>query len=422
MDVTMAVPLGKAAQAALVALLDEPGDADMLTVAAGGTATRAGVVFSCMSAYSCTFTLTNNLGKIVASVSTQKMPDADAPTAMAAVPMPPEALPNLNAGNATTIGAITSVAINSTADTDATPPRPFDGAHGRASDGTGDKNNIGGLGLGTTGAGAVDDSKVTLTSSLDPNSTDYAADNSGSGSTISAATDEVTENADSVALTGWDHKVLFRDWGDTAGSGDGGFETGALVYSNIEAATEHPFDRKLANRYVNTAAQNMFRLTIRANGGAPGVTTLATSVSINTEAAPAASTQWANMVFDAGSLVPAQDQDLNVNVGETFTGSYFGAPGQFQCISGGPGEESCALARKADGTVGVNDTNASPTVVDSTGRWSFTPAPGAMIAVPDQDYVVFGAWLTTPDAAAGTHRLGVFYNGMDTWTAADNAP
>ena len=35
--------------------------------------------------------------------------------------------------------------------------------------------------------------------------------------------------------------------------------------------------------------------------------------------------------------------------------------------------------------------------IQSTGRWSFTPDPGAMITVPDQDWMAYGAWLTTPD-------------------------
>ena len=33
---------------------------------------------------------------------------------------------------------------------------------------------------------------------------------------------------------------------------------------------------------------------------------------------------------------------------------------------------------------------------------------------------MYGAWLTTPDIAAGTHRVGAFYRGMDPY-AGDNA-
>ena len=68
----------------------------------------------------------------------------------------------------------------------------------------------------------------------------------------------------------------------------------------------------------------------------------------------ATATQWAAMKFDSDSLVGAQDQDLNVNMSETFTGSYFGAPGQFQCIAAAA--ENCGLARNDDGTIGVADT------------------------------------------------------------------
>ena len=58
-----------------------------------------------------------------------------------------------------------------------------------------------------------------------------------------------------MAPTGWDMMTLHRDWGDTAGdSGDGGFETGAIIVNNLGEGTEHPFDRKLAGKYVNPAA------------------------------------------------------------------------------------------------------------------------------------------------------------------------
>ena len=72
----------------------------------------------------------------------------------------------------------------------------------------------------------------------------------------------------------------------------------------------------------------------------------------------------------------------------------------------------------------VHDTDPDPDVVASTGSWSFTPDPGAMITVPDQDWMAYGAWLTTPDnpdGGAEAHRLGVFFNGMDPYNPAQNA-
>ena len=251
------------------------------------------------------------------------------------------------------------------------------------------------------------------------------------GSTITGADDGFDASMSDIAPApdGWGMKTLFRDWGDTAGSGDGGYETGAIVVKNIEeGGTEHPFDRKLADRYATAAAQNMFKLSVLAGGEAPTPPTLAdalaTSVDIDSADGEdmATATQWAAMVFDDDSLVGAQDQDLNVNISETFTGSYFGAPGQFQCIAAAT--ENCGLARNDDGTVGVADDGADAATmmgIQGSGRWSFTPDPGATILVPDQDWMAYGAWLTTPNAGGTTHRLGVFFNGLDTYVPADMA-
>ena len=71
--------------------------------------------------------------------------------------------------------------------------------------------------------------------------------------------------------------------------------------------------------------------------------------------------------------------------------------------------------RNADGTVGVADTGAAGTAGIQNGNWSFTPDPGVMITVPDQDWMAYGAWMTTPDDMGGQHRIGVFFNGMDTY-------
>ena len=36
-------------------------------------------------------------------------------------------------------------------------------------------------------------------------------------------------------------------------------------------------------------------------------------------------------------------------------------------------------------------------------------------AVPDRSWLVYGAWLTTPNRVGGVHRAGVFFGGMDTY-------
>ena len=65
------------------------------------------------------------------------------------------------------------------------------------------------------------------------------------GTTITGAMDAIDPSDDMAsAPDGWVMKTLFRDWGDTAGDGDGGFETGAIVVKNLGEGTPYPFDRK----------------------------------------------------------------------------------------------------------------------------------------------------------------------------------
>ena len=241
------------------------------------------------------------------------------------------------------------------------------------------------------------------------------------GQTMTAEMDAVMPSDDmAMAPAGWVMKALFRDWGDTAGDGDGGYETGAIVVKNLGEGTEHPFDADLSGRYVNVGS--MFALTLTASGSEG-----TTSVDINSDtgaANTATATQWAAMVFDSDSLVAAQSQDPNIDQNETFKGMYFGAPGEFQCIEADAANPGCGLARNADGDVMVIDTAAATDGIQGGGRWTFTPDEGAMILVPDQDWMAYGAWLTTPDNPSGgadAHRLGVFFNGMDAWTPATNA-
>ena len=404
------IMLTGAQHAALLEAIPDTGDSVTLNVGADGV-TRAGVTFTCASDYPCTVTVSNSADTIVAMWASQTLGDGTASAMATGHEMPVNAFALLNAGSTESIRNDVGAQDGTT-----TEPTLID-------------TELVGMEIG--GPGVLDASMAGLRGSLDPNTADAGGTATAPGAVPGLTGGSMLTGADhgfdasmsdiAPAPDGWVMKTLFRDWGDAAGeAGDGGFETGAIVVKNLGEGTPYPFDRKLMDKYVNQAAKDMFALNIRADGSAPGVTTLGTSVSINATDAAAASVQWANMVFASDSLVPAQSQDLNVNEGETFTGSYFGAPGQFQCIMGGPNEESCALARKDDGTVGVNNTGTAA-MADSTGSWSFTPDPGAMITVPNQDWMAYGAWVTTPDDAGGTHRLGVFFNGMDPWAPATNS-
>ena len=416
-DVMMYVDVsGEAEQDALLAKLPLSGTSDTLTIAAGGTGTRNGVNFTCMSAYPCTVTVTNSLGTILAEVSTQKLPDADDPTVMAMVPVPPDALPELNPANAASIARNLD---NTIEDSTVTPPGS---PHGNAS------TSVGGLGLDDFGA--YSDDMLSITSDLDPNTAgmhvprvvdltngDVTTARMG-GSTIMAGTDndETTDNPDSVALADWEQTTLFRDWGDTAGMGDGGFETGALTYNNMEGPTAAPFDGDLADMFANTYVHNWFDLTVDLDGDATSDTvagiggtgnwgTPLQMISITVEGSQAAAVQI---------NVPAVTLR---NAANRYRGTYFGAPGTFACI--GAPADGCVIARSATGDedfrVADSDADTDGIQITGDGVWDFTPDPDAMVMVPDQDWVVFGAWLTAPDSLSGQHRVGVFYDGMQTY-------
>ena len=426
-DASEDIPLSRAQHAALLRVLPDTGD----SVELGDGDVRAGVTFTCMSDYPCTITVENSAGTIVAKAHSQRLPDGMVSgMATGLAPDVDDTFAELNPRNADSVRVDV---VGAGVDTNTVDPNfsateligmGIGGPGVLNADGAGLRSDFQANGASLAGhAEDTDNDAATFAIAAPGASPDLRM-----GTTITGAMDAIDASDDMApAPDGWGMKTLFRDWGDTAGDGDGGFETAAIVVKNLGEGTPYPFDRKLKDKYVNMAAQNMFALSIRANGDNPGVVTLGTSVHIGvdaytpaggTELPAAASAQWAAMVFDSESLVAAQSQDLLIDVGETFTGTYFGAPGQFQCITGGGDTSSCALVRNDDGTVGVHDTNADPDAVASTGSWSFTPDDGAMITVPDQDWMAYGAWLTSPDDMSGDHRLGVFFNGMDPWTPA----
>ena len=416
-EVMMALTLGAAEQGRLRTVLGKTGDSDMLQIAAGESETRAGVPFSCESAYPCTVTLTNNLGVILASVMTYKLPDADDPMVTAMIPLPMDPLNpryTLNASNADSVQAIIDVAIGVAAGGTEDDPIP---AGARDNEDT----TIGGLDI--DGFGVHDMSKTTLTSSFDPNvaehvpATENAAAMGGSRLAVSdnpktLTIDEstlVTLHADKTALPGWAHsKVLFADWGDSqTPDRDGGYETAALLYSDHEAPTSHAFDTKLAAKLANVGGDmgwfSFTEMPIDVLGTADDATDDVRVVNVATDAS-AAQRKGMMLTVEAPQLstLATMLQPMSRH-----KGTYFGAPITFKCGTG------CTVARAE-----TQDTAFTVT----GGTWQIWPDAGAMIMVPDQDYMVFGAWLTAPDDADnGEHRIGVFYDGMQDYTAEDVA-
>jgi hypothetical protein len=213
-------------------------------------------------------------------------------------------------------------------------------------------------------------------------------------------------------------KTLFRDWGDTAGTGDGGFETGAIVVKNHQSPTPHPWDAALAGRFVNmfnlpgivraTDTANPYQFTVDRLGadGTPGTDTVNDTIAFTVDAT-------ADNPGGMGSHVNANAAgagSLGITVtGEETDGAFRVVSGQFLNVRGTYtcGTTDCALSRES----GTDNFTLG------AGDWQFTPAAGARVRVPDQDWMAYGAWMTTPDNPTGVHRIGTFFNGFDVYDA-----
>jgi hypothetical protein len=213
-------------------------------------------------------------------------------------------------------------------------------------------------------------------------------------------------------------KTLFRDWGDTAGTGDGGFETGAIVVKNHQSPTPHPWDAALAGRFVNmfnlpgivraTDTANPYQFSVDRLGadGMPGTDGDNDTVAFTVDAA-------ADNPGGMGSHVNANAAgagSLGITVtGEETDGAFRVVSGQFLNVRGTYtcGTTDCALSRES----GTDNFTLG------AGDWQFTPAAGARVRVPDQDWMAYGAWMTTPDNPTGVHRIGTFFNGFDVYDA-----
>jgi hypothetical protein len=212
-------------------------------------------------------------------------------------------------------------------------------------------------------------------------------------------------------------KTLFRDWGDTAGTGDGGFETGAIVVKNHQSPTPHPWDAALAGRFVNmfnlpgivraTDTANPYQFTVDRLGadGTPGTDTVNDTIAFTVDAT-------ADNPGGMGSHVNANAAgagSLGITVTSAEDGAFRVVSGQFLNVRGTYtcGTTDCALSRES----GTDNFTLG------AGDWQFTPAAGARVRVPDQDWMAYGAWMTTPDNPTGVHRIGTFFNGFDVYDA-----
>ena len=399
MEITERIPLNAAQRARL----NEAGGSGKFTIPAGGSTVRAGVTFTCNSEEDCEVTVSRAFGVVTAEMKTIQNHGDEAPTVTAVIG-PNDPLRELNEGNAMAVARILQLPID---DGGTVPP-------GSAYDGGPDKFHIGGMGwdqFGVANLGADNFADVTLTSSFDPNGAAYRQPMPGNAGadpttlrgsmlrTMDAGednpTNKLTENADTVAMAGWEHHVLFADWGDTHGVNDGGFETGALIYSDIEAPMMNVPFADVEDMLAHLHTRAWFNLV-------NGMVTIGDG-NLNSNWR----TALGEIAIDVeGSQTAVISQP--VNAGTRYAGSYFGARGELVCVS------NCTIGRSmtADTNFGVADTDADAAGLQSNAVWEFIPADDAMVNVPDQDWIMFGAWMTTPDDMAGDHRLGVLAQGM----------
>ena len=283
-----------------------------------------------------------------------------------------------------------------------------------------------GMGLGGKGAYNADD--AGLRSLFDPNSPDFdtGADTAAGpglanalmgGSTLTGATDGIDVGDIEEPPAGWVIKTLFRDWGDTAGMGDGGFETGAIVIKNMGPPTTHPFDAMLAGRFVNSFTlpgleavtdANPYTFSIRTDGVGIDADNPATTVAFTvdtTSDTPGGAGSHVNANAASPGALAITVTSADDGAFRAVSGQYLGASGTYTC-----GATDCALSRES----GTDNFTLG------AGTWQFTPDAGQMVRVPDQDWMVYGAWMTTPDNTAGPHRIGRFYNGFDVYDAGTN--
>ena len=462
--VTMNLSLTPAMQTAIRGFF--PNDAQnsqTISIPAGtadgpGSVTRGSVIFTCDSAYPCTVTLTNELDAVVAKYETQRVGTA---TAMVTALLSRQlgVFQEMNLANAASaqkliVGGFGAATYH---DSQTTGDPPTSNAR------VGDNRSLAveGMGLGHRGPLSVTDMKwdVALRGPFDANNetTDYVdgsitvvtapgegeskgsrmqlgdTNNAARGGSVLSDKSSALGGEDApaylatylpkVEVTGWRHKALFSDWGDTHSPGrDGGFETGALVYSDVEKPTDHPFDVDLGARFVNEfrlpgilqvgdnndASRTPYHLNVNLDGETG-------NDAVEFTVDPASDTPGGEGSHVNANVAGAGSLQINVSSAsdasfQKVEGDYLGVAGTYTCD--GTGDTACRLSR----------TKGADHFTLGTGRWQFTPAADAMVSVPDQDWMVFGAWATTPDDMAnGGHRIGAFFDGMNVYRTVDNS-
>ena len=111
---------------------------------------------------------------------------------------------------------------------------------------------------------------------------------------------------------------------------------------------------------------------------------------------------WSSSAFPSTSSTTQayeEDDDTTMGVNEgAVMGMFNGAPGTFECVSSG-----CSLVTDADGDLATVN-----------GTWRFTPDMGAMVDVPDDEYLSYGFWLSQTEDSDGA----ITYDEVETFAMA----
>ncbi|MDE0174796.1 MAG: hypothetical protein OYH76_21980 [Defluviicoccus sp.] len=189
------------------------------------------------------------------------------------------------------------------------------------------------------------------------------------GTPPAAVTDlETAPRGEASTVGGWSGRT-YR----AADNASGTIDT-VVLWTDIEAPGSRPFSGE-GGKYDATDG-------LAADGSLP--------IGAGTDAALIASPEFPTT---AGIRTHMADTGGVVRV----AGSFDGATGAYVCTP--TGQSPCTSSVRHGGGV----------VLAGGGGWTFVPAPGATVAVPDGEYRYFGWWLRDTGAA---HAVGVFHTGI----------
>lgn len=140
-----------------------------------------------------------------------------------------------------------------------------------------------------------------------------------------------------------------------------------VVYTNVGAPEVLPFTPENLNRLIEVSG--LTGETVPA----PGLTIEAAYWPVIRSTSLAAAPSRGSVTY--GTTGSGMDEGLS------FTGAFSGAPGEYNCSG-----SVCSLTL---------DDEGAPTAMG--GVWTFAPDVGAMVRIPDDDYLYFGWWLDSSD-------------------------